>query len=169
MSGFGLNLTFDDLGITQRMDRLANLGGPTLRSEVLEPIGATLEATTLERFDTGIGPDGEAWEPSLRVKLFGGQTLVETGILRDSYHYEVETSAVEIGSADIRAAIHQFGGFIYAKSAGGLSFTLADGLGVNVDRVEMPERPVVGLSIEDRGLVEGIAGDALARAVGGTA
>lgn len=169
MSGFGLSLTYDDLGIRQAMDRLGSLSGPVLRSEVLEPIGATLEATTLERFDTNIGPDGEAWEPSLRATITGGRTLVKTGILRDSIHYVIDGDAVEVGSADIRAPIHQFGGVIHAKTSAGLNFTLADGLGVTVDSVTMPERPFVGLSIEDRDLVVGLAEAALARTLRGTA
>ena len=162
MSGFGLTLTYDDLGVRRAMDRLAGLGA-RLKPEVMEPIGATLEATTLERFDTGTGPDGQAWEPSLRALITGGKTLVHTGILRDSIHYVADDDSVEIGSADIRAPVHQFGATIHAKTSAGLNFTLADGLGVTVDSVTMPERPFVGLSTEDGQLVIGIAEDALVR------
>lgn len=163
MSGFGLTLTYDDLGIRRRMTSLAAFPG-ALKTEVLGPIGATLESTTVERFDTGVGPDGESWEPSLRAEITGGKTLVETGILRDSIHFVVEDSAVEIGSADIRSAIHQFGGVIHAKTSAGLNFMLADGLGVTVDSVTMPERPFVGKSPEDGDLIVAIAEGALVRA-----
>lgn len=160
---FGLTLTYDDLGIGRAMSSLAAFPGD-LKTEVLAPVGQELETTTVERFDTNLSPDGEAWEVSLRAEITGGKTLVDTGILRDSIHFVVEDSAVEIGSADIRAAIHNFGGIIHAKTAAGLNFTLYDGLGVTVDSVEMPERQFVGLSAEDGRLVVGIAEAALYRA-----
>ncbi|PZO05459.1 MAG: hypothetical protein DCF29_08135 [Alphaproteobacteria bacterium] len=166
MSGFSLTLSYDDLDIRATMTRLRILGAD-LREEVLTPVGATLEATTVERFDTNVGPDGEAWEPSLRASITGGRTLVERGHLRDSIHYVLEDDAVEIGSADIRAGVHQFGAVIHAKTSAGLNFTLADGLGVTVDSVQMPERPFVGLSAEDGQLVIGIGQAALARALEG--
>lgn len=166
MSGFSLTLSYDDLGIRATMTRLRILG-VDLREEVLTPVGAALETSTRERFDTNVGPDGEAWEPSLRVSIFGGKTLNHHQHLRDSFHSEVEDAAVEVGSADIRAAVHHFGAVIHAKTGAGLSFTLADGLGVNVDTVVIPERPIVGLSTDDAGAVIGIAEDALARALEG--
>lgn len=156
MTGFALTLSLEDLGAGMALAAVAMLDR-SLETEVMQPIGAVLEATTKERFDTNIGPDGEAWEPSLRATLTGGRTLTDTGVLRDSIHFRTEASAVEVGSADIRAPIHQFGGFIHAKTGAGLSFMLADGLGVTVDTVQMPERPFVGLSADDRAIVEDLA------------
>lgn len=164
MSGVNLTLTYDDLGVRRAAEGLIALGAD-LRSEVLTPIGAALETTTLERFDTNIGPDGEAWEPSLRAKITGGRTLVDKGHLRDSVHYALEGDAVEIGSAHESAAVHQFGAVIHAKTGAGLNFMLADGLKVTVDSVQIPERPFIGLSAEDGELVQGLAADALARAI----
>lgn len=161
-----LTLTYDDLGVTAAAAQLTAMGRD-LQSEILAPIGALLESTTLERFDTNVGPDGQAWEPSLRAKITGGRTLVDKGHLRDSIHYAVEADAVEIGSAHLTAGVHQFGATIHAKTGAGLNFMLADGLRVTVDTVTIPERPFVGLSAEDRDLVEGVAVDALARAMGG--
>ena len=74
-----------------------------------------LEATTVERFDTNVGPDGQAWEPSFRATIVGGKTLVDKGHLRDSIHSLAEDDAVEIGSADPRAAVHQFGATIQIR------------------------------------------------------
>lgn len=165
---FGQTLTYDDLGLRRAADGLAALGRD-LGAEVLTPIGALLESTTVERFDTNVGPDGQAWEPSYRARISGGRTLVDKGHLRDSIHYVVEAAAVEIGSAHETAAVHQFGAVIHAKTGAGLNFTLADGLRVTVDTVQIPERPFVGLSAEDGELVEGVGVDALARAVGGAA
>lgn len=161
---FGLTLTYDDLGVRRAADGLAALGA-NLQAELMAPIGALLESTTLERFDTNIGPDGEAWEPSLRATIVGGPTLVDKGHLRDSIHYELEADAVEIGSAHISAAVHNFGAVIHAKTSAGLNFTLADGLGVSVDSVTIPERPFIGLSAEDADLVVGLGEAGLTRAL----
>lgn len=165
---FNLSLTWDDLGIRRLADGLVALHAD-MRTEVLAPVGAALESTTIERFDTNIGPDGQAWEPSFRASITGGRTLVDKGHLRDSVHHIVEDDAVEIGSAHISAGVHQFGATIHAKTSAGLNFTLADGLGVTVDTVTIPERPFVGLSIEDGTIVVGIAEGALTRAQGGPA
>ncbi|MNU42682.1 Phage virion morphogenesis family protein [compost metagenome] len=165
---FNLSLTWDDLGIRRLADGLAALHAD-LRTEVLAPVGMALESTTIERFDTNVGPDGQAWEPSFRASITGGRTLVDKGHLRDSVHHIVEDDAVEIGSAHISAGVHQFGATIHAKTSAGLNFTLADGLGVTVDTVTIPERPFVGMSIEDGSIVVGIAEDALVRAKGGVA
>lgn len=160
----GLNLTYDDLGVRRAVAGIQAVGG-NLRSEIFAPIGMALEATTVERFETNVGPDGQAWEPSLRATITGGRTLVDKGHLRDSIHSVAEDDAVEIGTADMRAAVHQFGATIHAKTGAGLNFMLADGLGVTVDTVTIPERPFLGLSTDDAGMVVEIAHDALSRAL----
>lgn len=164
---FRLNITLDDTQAAAAFAGLIALGAD-LRAEVFAPIGVALEATTLQRFDSGTGPDGEAWVPSLRARVQGGKTLVDLGHLRDSIHSRPEDHAVEIGTAHKAAAIHQFGGVITAKS-GALRFALADGGFATVKSVSMPARPFVGLSAEDGRIVEGIAADALRRVVGGAA
>lgn len=159
-----LNISFDDLQIRTAADGLIALD-QNLQTELLAPIGGALEASTVERFETSLGPDGQPWEPSLRAKITGGKTLAHHGHLRDSIHFVLEEGAVEIGSADIRAGVHQFGATIHAKTGAGLNFTLADGLRVTVDTVTIPERPFLGLSSDDRGEVIQLGEDALARAV----
>lgn len=162
---FRQRITLDDTHAATAFAALVELGAD-LRSEVFAPIGVALEATTMERFDSGTGPDGEAWVPSLRVQVQGGKTLVDHGHLRDSIHSIPENNAVEIGSAHISAGIHQFGGVISAKG-GALRFRLADGGFATVKSVTIPARPFVGLSSEDGRIVEGIAAGALERAMGG--
>lgn len=168
MSGFGLTLTYDDLGVRRAMDGLLDLGR-IQRIQLMRDIGAQLEATTVDRFYSGVGPDGESWEPSFRARVKGGKTLVDSGLLRDSIHYVADDDAVEIGSADGRSAIHQFGGTITAKTGSGLHFALADGSFHRPQSVTIPARPFVGLSAEDGRLVETIAEQALARALAGGA
>lgn len=159
MTGLALTLTYDDLGIRLAMDGLAALGH-NLRP-LMTDIGSELESSTLERFDTGTSPDGEAWVPPLRVKLKGGQTLVDSGAYRQSFQAYPEDEALEVGSADMRAAALNFGATITAKTSGGLSFTLANGEHRIVQSVKIPARPVVGLSVEDRVVVQSLAEDAI--------
>ncbi len=162
MSGLALTLTWDGLGVRRAMDGLIDLGA-NLRTEILEPIGDELRASARERFRDGVGPDGEAWAPSLRVKLNGGQTLLDDGYLQESIRDDVFDDAVEIGSDRPYAAIHQFGGTITAKTSGGLRFRLADGAHRRVQSVKMPARPFLGLSAEDGRMIEGVAEAALIR------
>lgn len=163
-----MTITWDDLGIRRAMDGLGALKAD-LKAEVMTPVAVALESSTIERFDTGLAPDGEAWKPSYRATLDGGKTLVISGSYRDSFHGDAEDDAVEVGSADIRAPILNFGGTITAKGGGGLSFMLADGQHRIVQSVFIPARPVVGLSDLDRLAVVDIAEGGLRRAVGGTA
>src|SRR6478672_5717323 len=76
--------------------------------EPLEAIGAVLVANTMTRFETGKGPGGVAWVPSLAAKLRGGQTLVETGRLRSSFTSQVTGDTVDWGMNVVYAAVHQF-------------------------------------------------------------
>ncbi len=118
---------------------------------ILDNIGAEGEASTAERFDTNIAPDGTPWAPSLRVQQQGGRTLVLNRDLADSINYQLDgPDAVEWGSGLIYAAIHQAGGEIRARNGGALAFTLATGQFVVVEKVTMPARPYLGLSTGDQ-------------------
>lgn len=162
---FGMTLTYDDLGVRRAADGLIALGA-NLRSELFVPVAVYLESTTLERFDTGVGPDGQAWKLSLRAVTQGGKTLLDKGHLRDSFHGEAEDNAAEVGSAHVSAAAHHFGAVITGKGGGPLTFRLADGSFRSVRSVTLPARPMVGLSVEDADQVVELAEGALTRAVG---
>ncbi len=168
MSGFALRLSLDDTPAAAAAGRLKALGA-NMRAEIFEPAAGALETTTLERFDTGLGPDGEAWVPSGRVLRTGGKTLVEHGHFRDSFHGEAFDDAAEVGSAHVSAGAHQFGAVISAKGDGRLGFVLA-GVGFRAPKsVRLPARPIVGFSAEDAANIGRIGEEALGRAVGGAA
>ena len=121
---------------------------------LLHTIGNDNVENTVERFDTNVAPDGTAWPQSLRAKEKGGRTLVLSGQLRDSFDYFVDgDSAVEWGSNREYARIHQLGGTITPKGAGALKFTLATGDFVMAQKVTIPARPYLGLSVADAGQV----------------
>lgn len=119
------------------------------RLPLMRAIGAWLESSTRERFETNIAPDGQRWQPSLAAKRRGTPTLVEFGQLRDSYTHTASEDEAAVGTNKIYAAIHHFGGIIRAKSSKGLRFPGLGGGWVNVQQVSMPARPQLGVSRDD--------------------
>lgn len=147
MAGIELKLTFEDGALVNVIEgtreRLGDL------SPALNAIGGYLENITLERFETGTGPDGVPWRPSRRAQLEGGKTLIDKGRLMDSIAYQVDGDEVSVGSNLVYAAIHQLGGTIQAKSAGKLMFGTAEGGFAMVDSVDIPARPFLGANDDD--------------------
>lgn len=115
---------------------------------VLDEIGGHLVQSVQERFESGTGPDGERWKPSIRALAQGGQTLVDSGRLRDSVTHKVEPGRVVVGSNLIYAAIHQEGG----RAGRNLS-------------VDLPARPYLGISAGDEIEMGRILDDHLSGAV----
>lgn len=143
-------------------------GGP------LDAIGAAMIAATQRRFETGIGPDGQAWRPSARAVAQGGKTLVDTGRLMQSLSHLVAGDAVEWGTNVIYAAVHQFGKPIKPTKGERLTF-LIPGVGWRSPKeVTMPARPFLGFATdgEDDDTVAAVLGDfitaATAKAASGT-
>lgn len=156
MAGLSFSVDLDDRRARAVLDAW-DTGGDLY--DLLDPIGAALVGTVLDRFEKGVGPDGRAWPKSRRAVQEGGQTLVDRGRLRDSVTHAATASEVEIGTNVIYAAIHQLGGVIRAKNGKGLAFKVpgfaAEGGGehlVIVESVTMPPRPFLpldGLAPED--------------------
>lgn len=162
-----ITIEIDDAEVRSSLSRLAAKVAdfkPALRE-----IGEALVETTKQRFSTSTGPDGQRWDANAQVTMlaylqgksgaFGKRDgkitgkgaayamnkkpLVATGGLRDSFRYQVEGNALLVGTnwmaSDIKsgAAIHQFGG-----QAG------------RGKKVTIPARPFLGISADDRGLIE---------------
>lgn len=145
MSGIALALSLEADSAISGFERLAALGANP--SHQLDLIGAALEDSTLERFETNIAPDGTPWKPSERATLQNGQTLVDSARLRDSIGYEVTGDELSLGTNVIYAAIHQGGG----KAGRNKS-------------VELPARPFLGVSDQDQLSIDDIWGAAIADA-----
>lgn len=155
MSGLQFDYTLNMLGTQQLFNRLERADQTLLLGE----IGEQLLQATLMRFDAEETPDGDKWEPSYRATAEGGKTLQDRGHLRDSYVYQVGGDYVEIGSDMIYAAIHHFGGLIKPKQPGGkLKFKVGDRF-AQVDQVEIPARPALGLNDNDAGDIDEIVRD----------
>jgi phage gpG-like protein len=76
---------------------------------VMRDIGEILVEHIQENFREGTAPDGTRWKPSVRAMKEGGKTLIDTGVLRNSFHARPDRRSVRIGTPDVRAAVHQFG------------------------------------------------------------
>lgn len=89
---------------------------------LMTELAEAVVSQTQDSFERQAGPDGAAWQPSLRAQLTGGQTLVDSGQLLASISGEVEVGpeAVIVGSSKAYAAVHQFGG----RAGRGLAVTL---------------------------------------------
>lgn len=132
----------------RKLDRTIDNLADTL--PLMRAIGGYVRDATRQRFRDQVSPDGKPWKPSLRAQLHGGATLVDRGLLRDSYIDRATRDEIRVGTNDIRAAIHHFGGVISAKGGGALSFALANGGFATVRSVTMPARPALGVNEEDR-------------------
>ncbi len=77
---------------------------------LLAELGEIVLGQAQESFRAQAAPDGTPWEPSQRAQAQGGQTLVDSGQLLASLTSDVLPGFVEVGTAKLYAAIHQFGG-----------------------------------------------------------
>lgn len=120
------------------------------KHELLDLIGINESENTRLRFHDQQGPDGTPWEPSLRVKLNGGDTLRDTGRLMNSITHRTGSDQVEIGTNVLYAAMMHGGGTIRATGDGYLKFRVAPGVWASKKSVTIPGRPFLGLD-EDGG------------------
>ena len=145
----GIAIRYDLSGLEaagRRLEAILERAGDL--DAVLDEIGGALVQSVQERFESGTGPDGERWKPSIRALAESGQTLVDSGRLRDSITHAVEPGRVVIGSNLVYAAIHQLGGEAGRNHA-----------------VTLPARPYLGISAGDEIEIGAILDDHLAGAV----
>lgn len=81
--------------------------------QLLTDVGVELEGQTRERFESGRGPDGKAWEKwsdSYRARRPNqGSVLRLHGGLQGSITHHVSGNVLQVGTRDVRAATHQYG------------------------------------------------------------
>lgn len=147
MSGVSMHVHLDDRDLETGL--LTLLRKSRDMRPALRDIGEMLVSSTHERFENEEDPEGNSWTPSRRAKDDGGQTLSVSGRLRNSITSRVSAIGVEVGTNVKYAAIHQFGGEIKPKTAAALVFEVGDRL-VFARKVQMPARPYLGISDDDR-------------------
>ena len=108
MAGATIRIEVEDKAVKSALARMQKRAADL--TPAMDEIGSMLTASVLNRFETGTGPGGQAWPPSIRAGKTGGQTLVDTGRLRDSITHIAGRDFVEVGTNVIYAAIQQLGG-----------------------------------------------------------
>lgn len=158
MAGITLNYDINDEQVAEMLGRMReNL--QNLRPALLE-IGEHLQGSVEERFRTETDPEGNPWEPLsdfTKANKRGDQILTESGGsgLRGSIHYRAGRDFLEQGTNKIYGAIHQLGGTIKARG-GALAIGRPDGAFALVKQVTIPARPYLGLSDDDRQVIDEI-------------
>ncbi|HZZ13119.1 MAG TPA: phage virion morphogenesis protein [Paraburkholderia sp.] len=108
-----MTIAYTDAPLRDVLGRLAGFGGERQHA-LLDALGQVNENATRLRFRQGVSPSGSPWKPSKRALKKGGQTLVESGRLRDSITHNVLSgdTGVEWGTNVVYGRIHQLGGTI---------------------------------------------------------
>jgi len=145
-----ITVDVEDRELAAALRRLTQAAGPGLGTAMRE-IGEEMVLATQARFATQAAPDGTAWAPlSPRYaasprKRRSPDILVLRGYLQGLIRYDASADAVSWGTDRIYGAAHQFGR----------------------PEKNLPARPFLGLSGDDRRTVLAIIDEHLARAVGG--
>lgn len=124
----------------RRMLNISLRGIPT--RELMNVISHNMQETVKDRFRTSTGPNGERWAT---VAYRNGKPLVITGSLRDSLKREYKKDIAIVGTNDIRARLHQYGGFIRAINKPYLHFKIGDKW-VKKKSVYIRARPYIGFN-----------------------
>lgn len=107
-----------------------------------EAISKDLKVVIGERFRTSTASDGSQWAG---ITHRTGQPLWVTGKLARSFKRSYNKDRAEIGTNDIRARIHNYGGVIKAKNKPYLHFKVGDNW-VKVKQVKIKARPFIGFN-----------------------
>ena len=142
MTGFAMHVGIDDARVRKALAGIEAAASDM--SPAMDEIGSMLVASVLRRFETETAPSDKPWKPSRRAREKGGQTLTDTGRLRDSITHRHGSDFVEVGTNVIYSAIHQFGG----RAGRGHAATI-------------PARPFIGLDAGDEAEIVEIITDHL--------
>ena len=138
----------DEAEALRQLDRLtAALSDLT---PAMQDVGEFLLASTEERYDAGVSPDGTPFAPKSPATIeryrrgpdpVDIRPLFKSGTMRRTLHYEADATGVEVGSNAIQAAVMQFGAEkgAFGSTEGGTPLPFGD----------IPVRPFIGLSDQD--------------------
>lgn len=119
---------------------LGALGLQRGRPELLREIADDWLQRVQAGFDRGVDPYGRAWIPSVKTRLCGGRTLIESGRLRRGISNRVTGETILFRAAAPYAATHQRGATIRARGGGYLRFQIC-GRWFSKRSVRVPARP----------------------------
>lgn len=146
MAGASFQVEIDDAAARAALARLVELGADL--TPAMDEIGGMLETSTQMRFERGESPSGEPWPPSIRAIAEHGKTLIDSARLMQSITHQAARDRVRVGTNVIYAAVQQKGAVI-SSQGGYLKFRIGDRW-VQKRQVEIPARPFLGVSEDDR-------------------
>ena len=155
-----IHIELDDSSVQSAFNRL--LAGGADLSPLLRDIGERLQTTTKDRFDDAKAPDGTPWAPLSEVtkaRKNKNKILIQDRYLRDLINYQISGNTLLVGSSRIYASTHQFG-----AEKGSFGRTKR---GAPIPWGDIPARPFLGLSDDDRKDVLEIVSDYIADTVVG--
>jgi phage virion morphogenesis protein len=139
--GVSVNVKVDDDGVSEAFNNLLRLTA-TLQP-VMGEIGGALEGSTQQRFEDEEDPEGKPWpdlaESTRARRGDDARKLRDRGHLVQSITHTASRFETAVGSNKVQARIHQLGG----EAGRGL-------------QVEIPARPYLGVSSDDRAAIGGI-------------
>jgi len=148
MAGASLHIDvkYDDRQVREKLRDLQLAGGNL--SAAFTEIGEHLIRSHRERFEAGVDPEGNQWEPLKpktveRKKKNADKVLIEHGDLMGTLHYNNSGSELEFGTNLIYGATHQFG-----REESGI-----------------PARPFLGISRDDEAEIVNIIEDHISAAL----
>ena len=151
-----IKVELDDRQVRDAFNRLLMAG--TDMTPLMRDIGEHLLNTTRQRFRDQEDPEGQDWKPLSAVTLARktknqNKILTQEGDLRGSINYRAARDHVKIGSSRIYANTHQFGAAkgVFGKTKRGAPIPWGD----------IPARPYLGVSSEDRAAIGDIVNDYL--------
>ena len=164
MSSIRVSMEGELPDLAKKLSKLSAVDKAGINNAIAEAI----RSGTIERFETETGPDGSAWSKSIRASEKGGLTLTVTGELKSSINARATEKGAEVGTNLVYAATHQFGDsgrVIRAKNKPYLAFEY-HGRTIRKKQVtvNIPARPFLGISDEDRKEIKSIVEEALSEA-----
>ena len=150
--------------LAEKLSRLSAIDKTGINNAIAE----ALRSGTIERFEGEKSPEGVAWNKSIRASEKGGLTLTMTGQLKSSINARATEEGAEVGTNLVYAATHQFGAsgrVIRAKNKPYLAFEY-HGRTIRKKQVtvNIPARPFLGISDEDRQEIKSLIEEALSEA-----
>ena len=157
-----INIDLDDHAVRQAFNRLLSAGADV--SPLLQDVGERLLTSTKDRFDDQKAPDGTPWAPlsaatKARKKKNKDKILIQDGYLKGQIDYQIGGDTLLVGSSLIYASTHQFG-----AEKGSFGKTKR---GAPIPWGDIPARPFLGLSDDDRRDILEIVSDYIAETVAG--
>lgn len=153
MAGAVLHIDTQDLkGVVEKFDRLGRHVQDV--SPLMDEIGSMLVASTQDRFERGVDPQGNPWTPwaesteKRRAHDPDAKILILDNYLAGGIDHQPGNDQVEVGSNKVYAAIHQLGGQAGRNQA-----------------ATIPARPYLGISSEDEREIGNIVDGYLAEAL----